>query len=143
MGVNGSDNHLREVQRTLPRDFNDMTIMSTLGVRPPGGCHFPAAGYAEFARLVTPQIERAHYGKKFAESITPPDLIKARFVNAARDAVALEFDQPVAWNDKLASQFYLDGASGAVASGSVTGNTLTLRLSAPSAAGRITYLDSK
>ena len=36
MGVNGSDNHLREVQRTLRRDFADMTIMSTLGVRPPG-----------------------------------------------------------------------------------------------------------
>ena len=37
--------------------------MSTLGIKPPGGCHYPAAGYAEFARLICPLIERDHYGK--------------------------------------------------------------------------------
>ncbi len=143
MGIDGSDNRLREVQRTLPRGFSKMSIMSTLGIRPPGGCHFPAAGYAEFARLLAPLVERDHYGKTFAESITPPNLVRASFASAAKVAVVLEFDQPVVWSDLLASQFYLDGASGSVAGGSVSGNTLTLRLTGPTTATKITYLDSK
>lgn len=143
MGVNGSDNRLREVQRTLPRDFSRMSVMSTLGIRPPGGCHFPAAGYAEFARLLAPLIERDHYGKTFAESITPPNLVRAAFTGAARDEVALTFDQPVVWTEKLASQFSLDGASGGIVGGSVEGKTLLLRLTGSSKASTITYLDSK
>ena len=52
----------------------------------------------------------------------------------------LEFDQPVAWSDTLAGQFYLDGEKDKVASGSVAGNVLTLKLKEASTAGRITYL---
>ncbi|WP_145234705.1 hypothetical protein [Urbifossiella limnaea] len=43
--------------------------MSTLGIDPPGGCHFPAAGYAEFACLVAPLVERDFYRKKSAAAI--------------------------------------------------------------------------
>jgi hypothetical protein len=141
MGQGGSDNMLREVQRTLPSHFSRLHVMSTLGIRPPGGCHFPAAGYAEFARLIAPLLERDHYGKVFPGSITPPNLVRA--AHAGRGEIALEFDQPVRWEPGLASQFYLDGRAGQVASASASGNTLTLRLKAPSAARRITYLDSR
>ena len=54
--------------------------------------------------------------------------------------LALEFDQPVVWADALAGQFYLDGEKDKVASGSVTGNLLTLKLKAASTAKNITYL---
>jgi hypothetical protein len=137
-GRNGSGDMLREKQRTLPQLFSNMGIMSTLGVRPPGGCHFPLVGWAEFARMIQPLIERDHYGKKPAASITPPNLKKVAF--AAKDTVTLEFDQPVAWDDKLVGQFYLDGEKDKVASGSVAGNVLTLKLKEPSAAKKITYL---
>ena len=143
MGVNGSDNMLREVQRTLPSLFSNMSIMSTVGIKPPGGCHYPLAGWAEFARLLQPLIERDFYGKTFSQSITPPNLVKASYTDERRDAIALEFDQPVVWTDALASQFYLDGESGKVVSGAVNGNVLTLKLAAPVTAQRITYLDSK
>lgn len=143
MGVNGSDNHLREVQRTLPTAFSRMSVMSTLGIQPPGGCHYEPAGYAEIARLIQPLIERDHYGKKFDGPITPADLRRAFFANAERTRIVLEFDQPIVWDDKLAGQFYLDGASGQVTSGKVEGNRLTLNLAGPSSAARITYLDSK
>ena len=143
MGVNGSDNMLREVQRTLPSLYSNMSIMSTVGIKPPGGCHYPLTGWAEFARLLQPLIERDFYGKTFAQSITPPNLIKASYAANTRDAIALEFDQPVVWTDALASQFYLDGESGKVISGSVNGNVLILKLAAPVTAQRITYLDSK
>ena len=44
------------------------------------------------------------------------------------------------WFDQLASQFYLDGEAGLVASGSTRANALTLKLKAPSTAKHITYL---
>ncbi len=143
MGVNGSDNMLREVQRTLPALYSNMSIMSTLGIKPPGGCHYPLAGWAEFARLIQPLIERDNYGKVFPSSITPPNLIRAAYISDNQDAIALEFDQPVVWDDTLANQFYLDGTKDKVAGGSVSGNVLTLKLATPSTAQRITYLDSK
>ena len=143
MGIEGSDNRLREVQRTLPSAFSKMSIMSTLGVEPPGGCHFPAAGYAEFARLVCPLVERDNYGKHFASSITPPNLHHAHFTSGAKNEIVMEFDQPVKWDDSLVSEFYLDGERGRVASGTSAGNTITLKLAEAPAAKQITYLDSK
>lgn len=142
MGINGSDNRLREVQRNLPTAFSRMSIMSTLGINPPGGCHFPAAGYAEFARFICPLVERDHYGKIPATSITPPNLKRTYFTSDKKDEVAMEFDQPVKWDTSLVGQFYLDGEKGKVASGVVTGSTITLKLIAPTSAKRLAYLDS-
>lgn len=143
MGIDGSDNRLREVQRTLPAAFSNLSVMSTLGIDPPGGCHFPAAGYAAFARLMAPLVERDHYGVVPAVSITPPNLRRAWFPETARDRLCLEFDQPVVWQESLCSQFSLDGSAGSVTAGSVSGRVLTLTLNATAAASRITYLDSK
>ena len=143
MGINGSDNSLREVQRTLPTAFSRMGIMSTLGIDPPGGCHFPAAGYAEFARLICPLVERDNYGVAPKSSVTPPNLKGVRYDNARNEEVVLQFDQPLKWDDALVKQFYLDGENGNVASGSVSGNVLTLKLASASKAKAITYLDSK
>lgn len=141
MGINGSDNRLREVQRTLPTAFSNLSVMSTLGIDPPGGCHFPAAGYAEFARLIAPLVERDHYGKTFSAPITPPDLRRAYFASDKMDELVLEFDQQVQWDDALAGQFYLDGQKGKVASGTAAGNRVKLKITAP-AARTVTYLDS-
>ena len=139
-GRNGSGDMLREKQRTLLEVFSNMSILSTLGVRPPGGCHFPLVGWAEFARLIQPVIERDHYGKVPATSVTAPNLRQASYAGVTRDTITLEFDQPVVWKETLAGQFYLDGEKDNVASGGVAGNVLTLKLKAASAATKITYL---
>jgi len=135
----GSGDMLREKQRTLPQLFSNLSIMSTLGTRPPGGCHFPLVGWAEFARTIQPLIERDHYAVIPAGPISAPNLLSVSF-NASRDMLQLEFDQPIVWDDKLASQFYLDGEEGKVHSGSVDGTKLSLRLKEPSTATKITYL---
>ena len=44
------------------------------------------------------------------------------------------------WDDRLVSQFYLDGEKDKIASGTVTGNVLTLKLKEPLSAKAITYL---
>jgi hypothetical protein len=137
-GAEGSGDRLREKQRTLPYLFSNMSILSTLGVRPPGGCHYPLEGWAEFARMVRPIIERDHYGLNPTTAVTAPNLRKATY--ATDRTIALEFDQPVVWTDALAGQFYLDGEKDQVASGSVTGNVLTLTLKEASAAQKITYI---
>ena len=139
-GRDGAGDRLREKQRTLPQLFSNLSILSTLGVRPPGGCHFPLAGWGEFARMAQPLLERDVYGKAASAPLTAPNLRRVTYTNVAKDALALEFDQPVVWTDTLAGQFYLDGAKDKVASGSVAGNVLTLKLKAPSAAKQITYL---
>ena len=142
MGINGSDNRLREVQRNLPTAFSNLSVMSTLGIDPPGGCHFPAAGYAEFARLICPLIERDFYGKVPTTAITPPNLKRVLLSGEKKDELVLEFDQLVKWDDALAGQFYLDGQKGKFASGTAAGNRVTLKLTAASGAKTITYLDS-
>lgn len=139
-GKNGSGDRLREKQRTLPQLFSRMSLMSTLGIRPPGGCHYPLEGWTQFARLIHPLIERDFYGKVPKTSITPPNLRKVSFGDTANDRILLEFDQPVVWGDALADQFYLDGEKDKVESGTVSGNVLTLKLKEASTAQTITYL---
>ncbi len=136
----GHGDMLREVQRTLPRLYSNMDVMSTLGIKPPGPCHYPLVGWSEFVRLMQPLIERDTYGRKVPEPITAPDLKQAYYTSAAKDVIALVFDQPVIWLDSLAGQFYLDDAKDRVASGGVNGNVLSLKLKAPATAGKITYL---
>lgn len=141
-GKDGAGDRLREQQRTLPARFSNLSIMSTLGIRPPGGCHFPREGYDEFARLLHPLIEHDLYGKPFAAPITPPNLRRAAYTSAEADTLTLEFDQPVQWTNALASQFYLDGEPGHVTGGSLNagGSVLTLRLKEPSPGKTLTYL---
>ena len=95
------------------------------------------------ARLICPLVERDNYGKVFTAPITPPDLKKAYYTSDRKDEIALEFDQPMAWNDSLASQFYLDGEKGKVASGVTSGSRITLKLAAAAMVRTLTYLDSK
>jgi len=136
----GHGDMLREVQRTLPRLYSNLDVMSTLGIKPPGPCHYPLVGWSEFVRLMQPLIERDTYGRKVPESITAPDLKQAYYASAAKDAIALEFDQPVIWLDSLAGQFYLDDEKDKVAKGAVSGNVVMLQLKSPATAGKITYL---
>jgi hypothetical protein len=136
----GHGDMLREVQRTLPRLYSNMDVMSTLGIKPPGPCHYPLVGWSEFVRLMQPLIERDCYGRKVPESITAPDLKQAYYASAAKDAIILEFDQPVMWLDSLAGQFYLDDEKDKVDKGAVSGNLITLKMKAPATASKITYL---
>ncbi len=136
----GSGDRLREKLRTLPDLYSNMGIMSTLGIRPPGGCHFPLVGWSELARLIQPLIERDFYGKIPSISITPPNLRRAFYAEKTTDSVSLEFDQPVVWSKTLAGQFYLDGEKNRVLEGSVLGNVLTLKLKSALTSKKITYL---
>ena len=137
----GNGDMMREVQRTLPHLYSKMEILSTLGIKPPGDCHYPLAGWSEFARMVQPLIERDFYGRELTAPATAPNLKQASYTSVTREAIALEFDQAVLWDDAmLAAQFYLDDLDGAVVRGEVTGKVLTLTLNKPAHFKKITYL---
>ena len=136
----GHGDMLREKQRTLPRLYSNMDVIPTLGIKPGGGCHYPLTGWSVFAQRMQPLIERDFYGKAPTALITGPDLKRAYYSSPAKDAIALEFDQPVVWDDRLASEFYLDDLAGKVASGSAAGNVITLKLKEASTAKKIQYL---
>jgi hypothetical protein len=140
-GRNGSDNRLREVQRNLHSAFSNLHVMSTLGIEPPGGCHYPAEGYAAIARLIGPLIDRDFYGVKPTESITPPNLLRATWVGLGNDAIELKFDQPVTWAEDPSAQMFLDGRKGEVVSASTQGALVRLKLSAPASAKTLTYVN--
>ena len=141
MGINGSDNRLREVQRTLPKLFSNMSVISTLGIKPPGGCHYPAAGYAEFARFLHPMMGY-HLYHRHVDSFNPPNIQRAFFTSAQRDELVLEFDYHINWSDSLVSQFHLDGEPKQVVAGSANGSRITLKLKGPTKSKTVTYLDS-
>ena len=137
-GGNRHSDKLREVQRGLARQFSRLTVMPTLDI--PSGCHYKTSDYELLGLRMAPLLERDAYGKIFAQPITGADVMQAAYTSAKHDEIVLEFDQPVAWIDALASQFYLDGEAGKVTSGSISGNLLTLKLAAPASAKTITYL---
>ena len=123
-----------------------MSIMSTVGVQPTGGCHYPLAGWSEFARLIQPLIERDNYGLSPSSIITPPNLVQARFATPAHDAIELEFDQPVEWDDSACGLLYLDENDqnvGLIRSGKASGHIIRLQLGEASKAETITYLCGK
>ena len=138
-----TNDQLREVQRTLSRQYSNMRLMSTLGINPGSSCHYEAAGYKVFSDLISPLVEQDHYGTSVASVFTAANLQKASFTTAARNEVALEFDQNMAWNPGATGLLQLDGVSGKVASGSVTGKVVKLQLVAASTATTVTYLQSQ
>jgi hypothetical protein len=141
------DNQLREAQRTLPRIFSNLRVMSTIGIATPetvrGLCHFDLEGYEQMADLISPLVELDNYGLKPAKEVTAPNLNRAWFTSTAKDEIALDFGQPMMWKDVMKNEIYLDGVKAAVSGGSAAGNLITLKLGAPSAAKTIGYISGR
>ena len=131
---------LREQQRQLPQQFSNMSIVSTLGIRPGGGCHYKAEGYAVMARQLFPLVNKYNYGVEPKESITPPNIQSVSYTGARKDEIKLVFDQDVIWDDEIRGQFYLDGLPAEVTQVDGTGNSITLNLPGPSTAKTLSYI---
>ncbi|MFM8577618.1 MAG: sialate O-acetylesterase, partial [Planctomycetaceae bacterium] len=143
-GDTSRNDQLREVQRTLPRLYSNMKIMSTHGIVPGSGCHYDPEGYQRFSDLIGPLVEQDVYGVNSAAQLTAPNLRQAYFTTAAKNEIALVFDQNVAWNSGALKMLYLADAVGAacgsVTSGAASGNTITLQVPDAATAASITYL---
>jgi hypothetical protein len=76
----------------------------------------------------------------FADPVTAPDLISARYADDTRAEILLEFGQPIVWNDATVSELRLDGEAGGIRSGEAAGSTLRLAVAPGCRAATITYL---
>ena len=143
-GDQSRNDQLREVQRTLPRLYSNMKIMSTHGIVPGSSCHYEPAGYQKFSDLIGPLVEQDVYGISPSTALTAPNLKQAYFTTPAKNEIALVFDQNVAWNPGAPTMLFLanaaGAASGSVTGGSASGNTIKLQVSGASSAAAITYL---
>ena len=131
---------LRERQRQLPQQFSNMSVLSTLGIRPGGGCHFLAEGYAAMAGQLFPLVNQYNYGVEPKTSITPPNILSASFVGGRKDEIKLVFDQDVKWEEEIIERFYLDDSSAELTAVGGSGKTITLKLAGPSIAKNLSYV---
>jgi hypothetical protein len=141
-GIGPKGDQLREVQRTLPFLYSNMSILNTLGFAGDGGCHFTKAGYESIADRILPLVSRDFHGIVPSGAVTAPNLKRAYFTSAARTAIALEFDQAMSWSIFSMPNYYVDKVSGKITSGSAAGNIVTLQLSSAAAAtATLDYLE--
>ena len=131
---------LRERQRQLPKQFSNMSVLSTLGIRPGGGCHYLAEGYAAMARQLFPLVNQHNYGVEPKTSITPPNIRSVSYIGDRKDAIKLVFDQDVKWDEEIIERFYLNDDSAKVAAVDGSGKTITLKLAGPTAAKNLSYV---
>jgi len=75
--------------------------------------------------------------------VTAPNLRRAWFSSEAKDEIALDFGQPMVWQDGMKKDIYLDGAAAPISAGSVSGNVITLKLKGSSSAKVIGYLSGR
>jgi hypothetical protein len=143
-GDTSRNDQLREVQRTLPRLYSNMKMMSTHGIVPGSSCHYVPAGYQVFSDRIGPLVEQDVYGVMPAAKLTAPNLQQAYFTTAAKNEIALVFDQNMTWNVNAPIMMFLANSAGAtsgsVSSGSAVGNTIKLQVSGASSAATITFL---
>jgi hypothetical protein len=142
-GGNRHSDKLRDVQRQLSRLYSSLSVMSTLAIDSGKNCHFKTDDYEKMGLLMAPLLERDIYGKVFAQPVSAADVQRASYTSAKKDEIALEFNQPVEWNQATAGQIYLDGEAGKIVSGAANGNVLKLKLATPARAKTITYLQDK
>ena len=134
------NDRLRERQRRLPAQFSNMSIMSTLGIRPGGGCHYAPEGYSVMAKQIFPVVNKYNYGVEAKDPVAPPNVQSVSYTSARKDEIKLTFDQNVKWDDEVAGRFYLDGVAADLIAPGGTGNTINLKLAGPSTAQTLTYI---
>jgi hypothetical protein len=141
------DDQIREAQRTLPRLFSNLRVMSTVGIAGPhagrGACHFDLEGYARFALFMSPLVEADNCGLIPPHAVTAPNLKRAWFTSAAKDEIALDFGQPMTWKEEMKKDIFLDEAKAPISAGTVDGNVILLKLTKPSTAKTIAHLSGR
>ncbi|MDC0218614.1 DUF2341 domain-containing protein [Verrucomicrobia bacterium] len=134
------NDRLRERQRQLPEQFSNLSVMSTLGIRPGGGCHYLAEGYTAMAKQIFPLVNQYNYGVESKKSISSPNIQRASYTSDKRDGISLVFDQNVKWDNDVTGRFYLDGVAEKPIAVGGTDNIITLKLAGPSTAKNVSYI---
>ncbi len=134
----------REILRTFASIYPDVTLMTTVGLPNFDGCHFTTVGYQNFAQHLYSKLCDDFINKPAIPESDPPNILSAYYSKSDKTELSLIFDQEVLWPANingydLKDYIYLNGTA-TVMSGSSSGDTIKLQLSASSSATNITYL---
>lgn len=135
---------LQEVQRTLPDEFPNMSVMSTTGLDAHDGCHYAYEnGYRELGDRYVGLLSRDMYGAPGTPGIVPPNPMTATMV-AGSTEISIDMRDPMqtlTFDDGAAANFRIEGAAVTVVSGSIVDKRIVLELSGPvDAPIGVTYL---
>jgi hypothetical protein len=139
---------IREVQRAQPQYFDNVEVMSTMGLTGHDGCHYNLDGYIQMGSWVSRLVARDFYAESDTLDIRPPNVQRIWFTSPAQNELRIRFDCAVSWpadtlGFALSDYIYLDGAAGAILDGRLDDldpRTLVLTLGGPSSATHVTYL---
>lgn len=120
---------LRDEQRTLPRLYSNMSVMSTLAFPTGSSTHFNIDDYTRMGLAMASLVARDNYGLKAVAALSAPNLQQAYFTSPQHREIALVFDQPMAWNSASTINFYLDRLPAKITSGQVNGAVIKLQMS--------------
>ena len=138
---------LREVQRNIPNEIQNVELISTVAIPYFEGCHFGYYGYHAIADIVFRPLSYYFYGGIDTVNMRPPNVKSAFFKDATKTEIFVMFSNSniANWpadtlNQRMRDYFYLDGQTGKVQQGSVSGDTVKLKLYSASTATKLTYL---
>jgi hypothetical protein len=143
-GCGGDLIALQDVQRRLPDDYDEITIMSTTGLDGHDGCHYAyELGYRELGDRYAALLGRDLYGEVPTNDVAPPNPETAQLMEGGTQVVITmrNAESVLTWTEGAQADFRIEGAAIAVTSGTANGNELVLTLSGDaSTATGITYL---
>jgi len=138
---------LREVQRNIPNEIQNVELISTAGIPYFEGCHFGYYGYQSVADVVFRPLSYYYYGGNDTVNMRPPNVKSVFFKDASKTEIFVMFSNSsiANWpadtlNQRMRDYFYLDGQTGKVQQGSVSGDTVKLKLYTATTATKLTYL---
>lgn len=137
--------HMREVTRTLAQQYNDVTLMSSVGIPNFDGCHFLSTGYNQLATQLYYQVMRDVYGQSQPSEIDAAMPLSASFVNSSNTLLAIRMSQSLSWpavlnGNDLRNYFYFNQPGLNVVNGWTSNDTIYLQLNTSSFAAKVTYL---
>ncbi len=88
------DLRLRETQRQIAAQRDEVTLVSTSALPGHDGCHFSAKGYAALGSHLATLFQRDQFGTDFGAGIEGPRPISIRFTNKSRKIVEIILSDP-------------------------------------------------
>ena len=150
---------IREFQRKTKYIYPKTDHFNVNGLPGFDGIHYSLAGYQELGRRFFQFIQPMFYGSADTSNVACPDVQKVFYTSEKKDEIKLYFEagQSLVWpKDTLLEDvggkkflkglkdvFFFDGDEtkpADIASGTVSGNMVTLKLSKTSGAKKLTYL---
>lgn len=137
--------HMREETRMLAQQYNDITLMSSVGIPNFDGCHFLSTGYNQLGTQLYYQVMRDVYGQTQPAEIDAAMPLSASFVDPSNTLLAIRMSQNVNWpavynGNDLRNYFYFDQPGLNVVNGWTSNDTIYLQLNTSSLAGKVAYL---